>query len=145
VLLNAFERERKPALRRIAHFGVHSVSVGARHINDDSLWLVVLRVAFVLDGGKRAEEQVARVGHDCGATRGDAVLGLEQKEAGKEVVDRDGGLEFGEASDEFGSKAGGLVLLLPATGMLGAEGGERIGDGQAATAVAGMVLAAAVG
>jgi hypothetical protein len=132
-------------LRRIGHFGVRSVSIGARHINDDSLWLVVLRVEFVFEGGEGAQKQVAGVGHDCGATRGDAVLGLEQKEAGKKVVDRDGGLEFGKASDEFGSKAGGLVLLLLATGMLGAEGGERIGNGQAAAALAGMVLAAAVG
>jgi len=67
---------------------------------------------------------------------------LEQKEAGEEVVDGDGRLEFGETGDEFGGETGGLVALLLAEGMLGAEGGERIGDGQAATALAGMVLAA---
>jgi len=132
-------------LRRIGHFGVRSVSVGARHINDDCLWLVVLRVAFVLDGGESAQKQIARVGHDCGAARGDAVLGLEQKEAGKEVVDRDGRLEFGETGDEFGREVSRLVAFLLAAGMIGTKGGERIRNGHAAAAVAGVVLAAATG
>jgi len=99
----------------------------------------------VFEGGEGAQKQVAGVGHDGGATRGDAVLGLEEKKAGEEVVDGDGGLELGETGDEFGSKAGGLVLLLPAAGMLGTKGGERIGDGHAATAVARVVLATAIG
>jgi hypothetical protein len=70
---------------------------------------------------------------------------LEQKEAGEEVVDRDGRLEFGETGDEFGGETGGLVALLLAEGMLGTKGGERIRNGHAAAAVAGVVLAAATG
>jgi hypothetical protein len=132
-------------LRRIGQFGVRSVSVGARHINDDSLWLVVLRVAFVLDGGQGAEKEVTGVGHDGGAARGNAALRLEKEEAGEEVVDRDGRLEFGETGDEFGGETGGLVALLLAEGMIGAKGGERVRNGHAAAAVARVVLAAAIG
>jgi hypothetical protein len=130
-------------LRGIGHFGVRSVSIRARHVDDDSLWLVVLRAAFVLDGGQGAEKEVTGVGHDGGAARGNAALRLEKEEAGEEVVDRDGRLEFGETGDEFGGETGGLVLLLPAAGMLGTKGGERVRNGHAAAAVAGMVLAAA--
>jgi hypothetical protein len=51
-----------------------SVAVGARHINDDSLWLVGF---FLVEGGEGAEQEVAGEGHDGGAARGDAILGLE--------------------------------------------------------------------
>ena len=132
-------------MRRIGHFGARSVSIRARHVDDDSLRLVVLRAAFVLDGGQGAEKEVTGVGHDGGAARGNAVLRLEKEEAGEEVVDRDGGLEFGETGDEFGREVSRLVALLLAERMLGAEGGERIRNGHAAAAVARVVLAAATG
>jgi hypothetical protein len=86
----------------------------------------------------------AGIGHDGSAARGDAVLGLEEKEAGEEVVDGDGGAELCETGDKFGGEIGGFVPLLPAAGVLGAKGGERIHDGQAAPAVAGVVLAATI-
>jgi len=124
------------------HGGSSSVAVGFRHVDDDSLWLAGF---FLLDGGEGAEEEVAGIGHDGGAARGDAVLGLKKKEAGKEIVDGDGGTEFSETGDEFGGEIGGFVPLLPAAGMVGAKGGEMIRDRQAAAAVAGVVLAAAIG
>ena len=67
---------------------------------------------FVLDGGEGAEEQVAGVGHDGGAARWDAVLGLVEQEAGKKLVDGDGGLELGETGGEDGGEVVGLDLLL---------------------------------
>jgi len=120
-------------LRRIGHFGVRSVSIRARHINDDSLWLVVLRVAFVLDGGESAQKQIARVGHDGGAARGDAVLGLEQKEAGEEVVDGEGRLEIREAGHEGGGKVGKFVFVLGELRMARTEDRIGVGDKEAAT------------
>lgn len=87
------------------------------------------------EGGEGAKEQVTGVGHDGRAARGNTVLRLETKEAGKEVVDGNGRFEFGEAGDEFGGQAGDFVSLLLAAGMLGAEGGERIRDGHTAAAL----------
>jgi len=59
----------------------------------------------VCEGGEGAKEQVTGVGHDGRAARGNTVLRLETKEAGKEVVDGNGRFEFGEAGDEFGGQA----------------------------------------
>jgi hypothetical protein len=132
-------------MARKNHGASRSIAVGFRHVNDDSSWLVVFLVELALDGGEGVEKEVASESHDGGAARGDAVLGLEKKEAREEFIDGKGGLEFGETSREFGGEIGGLVAFLLAAGMPGAEGGERIGDGQAAATVAGMVLAAGIG
>ncbi len=129
-------------MTRKIHGASSSVAVGFRHVDDDSLWLAGF---FLLDGGEGAEEEVAGIGHDGSAARGDAVLGLKKKEAGKEIVDGDGGTELCETGDEFGGEIGGFVKLLPAAGVLGAKGGERIRDGHPAAAVASVVLAAAIG
>jgi len=100
---------------------------------------------FVLDSGEGAEEQVAGVGHDGGAPRVNAVMGLEAKEAGEEIVDGDSRLEFGKTSDELGGKVGGLVAFVPTASVIGAESSARIGDGHAAAALASVVPAAAIG
>ncbi len=120
-------------MTRKIHGASSSVALGFRHVDDDSPWLAGF---FLLDRGEGAEEEVASIGHDGSAARGDAVLGLEEKEAGEEIVDGDGGTEFSETGDEFGGEIGGFVKLLPAAGVLGAKGGERI---------ASVVLAAAIG
>ena len=70
---------------------------------------------------------------------------LEVKEAGEEVIDGDGGLEFGETGDEFGGEVGGFVAFVATAGMVETEASGRIGDGHAATAFARVVLAAAMG
>src|SRR5437899_13105964 len=100
---------------------------------------------LVLDGEEGAEEQIAGVGHDGGAAGVDAVMRLEAKEAGEEIVDGDSGLEFGETGDEFGGEVGGFVAFAPTASMVGAESGARIGDGHAAGAFGRVMLAAAVG
>jgi hypothetical protein len=54
------------------HGTVRSVAIGARHVEDPFLRLV-LRVGFALDGGEGAEEEIGGVGHD-GARRGVILL-----------------------------------------------------------------------
>ncbi len=85
-------------VNEISHGGL-SVAFGARQIPDDFLRLVVWRIDLLVDGRERAKEQVTRVGHDGGTARGDAILRLEAEKPGEKVVDRDGGLEFGETGD----------------------------------------------
>jgi hypothetical protein len=105
---------------------------------------LVLGMEFVLDGGEGAEEEVAGIGHDGSAARLDAVVCLEVKEAGEEVIDGDGGLEFRETGDEFGGEVGGVVAFVPTAGMVETEVSGRVGDGHAAPAFAGVVFAAAM-
>jgi hypothetical protein len=70
----------------------------------------VFGVEFFLDGGEGAEKEVAGVGHDGGATGVDAVGGFKLEEAREEVVDGDGGLEFGETGGEGGREVGLLEV-----------------------------------
>ncbi|OLC96428.1 MAG: hypothetical protein AUH86_09725 [Acidobacteria bacterium 13_1_40CM_4_58_4] len=76
---------------------------------------------LLVDGGEGAKEQVTGVGHDGGTARGDAILRLEKEKTGEEVVDRDRGLEFSETGDELGGEIGGMVALLLAARVFGAE------------------------
>jgi hypothetical protein len=95
---------------------------------------LVFGMEFALDGGEGAQKQIAGIGHDGSAAGLDAVVGLEVKEAGEEVVAGDGGLEFGESSDEFGGEVGGFVAFVPTAGMVETEVSGRVGDGHAASA-----------
>jgi len=106
--------------------------------------VVVLSVGvkLVLDGGESAEEQVARVSHDGGATRRDASLGLMKQEAGKEVVDGSGGLEVREPFSEEGGEIGSPAEVVSRMGVLGTEGGRGVSNEHAAAAVAGALLTA---
>jgi len=58
-------------------------------------------IAFVGDGGKGAEQEVGDVCEDGGATRGEAVLGKEDEQSGKDLIDVVGGLEGGKFADEL--------------------------------------------
>jgi hypothetical protein len=71
---------------------------------DDDLLFVVLRVEFFVDGGEGAEDEIAGVSHDGGVAWGDAVFGFEVQEAREEIIDGDGGLEFGETGGEIGGE-----------------------------------------
>jgi hypothetical protein len=104
----------------------------------------ILILLLVVDGGESAKEQVTGVGHDGGTARGDALLRLEEEKPGEEVVDGDGGLEFGETGDELGGETGGMVAFPLAASVFSAERGERVCDGHAAATVARVVLAAAL-
>jgi hypothetical protein len=68
-------------------------------VKTSGAFLFDLEDLFLVHGREGAEEKVAGVGHDGGAARGDATLGLIKQEAG-EVVDGDGGLKLGEAGGE---------------------------------------------
>jgi hypothetical protein len=85
-----------PILASVAG-GIGVVALGSRKVKDD---LLGFGVDFMFEGGKGAEEQVAGVGHYRSATRRNLALSLTKKEAGEEVVDGDGGLEFGETLGE---------------------------------------------
>ena len=45
------------------------------------------------------------------AARRDAVFGLKKQKAGEELVDGDGGLEFGETGGEIGGKIDGCMVM----------------------------------
>ena len=86
----------------------------------------VIGMEFVLNGGEGAEEQVAGVSHAGGTARVDAVFGLEKKEAREELVDGDGGLEFGETSGEGGGKIDGCVVVFRELRVVSAKRGFRV-------------------
>jgi len=66
------------------------------------------------------------------AARGDAVFSLKKQEAGKELVDRDRGLEFGETGSEGGGEIDGCVLMLGEMRVGATKERLRVGDKQAA-------------
>src|SRR5260370_23660386 len=80
-------------------FGVGPVTVGAGHVDDDALVLVVARVCFAGDSAVGVEELVGDVGEHGGAAWGDAAFGDESEKAGEELVDVDAGVEFGEGRE----------------------------------------------
>lgn len=120
--------------------GVLSVAFGARHIKNEFLGPAV---NFHLDGGEGAEEQVAGKGHNGGAARGDLVAGLELIELAECMVDVDGRAEFLDVADEGCGDVGLVEVPLEFGGVLEAEAGIRVGDGQTAetTPGGGAVLA----
>ncbi len=105
------------------------------HIEDD-LGLFVPRL------GDAAEEKIADIGYDRGATRGNPILRDQNEEAREDVVDVVGSLKFGHLADEGGAEIGGFPLLELA-GMVGAKAGARIGDGKTAAAARRKTVLAA--
>lgn len=58
--------------------------------------------------GESAEEEVAGVGHDGAATRGDTIFGEKEKQVGEEFVDVMGALKLGEFASELGAEVAGV-------------------------------------
>jgi hypothetical protein len=116
-------------------FGSGDGSAG--DINNDDFVLLLLAVEFAVDGGKGAEEEIARVSHDGGAARRDFVAGNEFVEFTERAVDDDSGSEFPGVTKELGSDVGGVAVFFLLRGMTEAEAGSGIGDGHAATAATG--------
>ena len=98
--------------------------------------LLGLEAVVTRDGGEGAEEEVAGIGHDGGATGSDLVAGLELIEFAERVVDVRGGEEFLDVADEGGGEICLVEVFLALGGVSGAEAGARIGDGHAATTAA---------
>ena len=99
----------------------------AREIDDDLLGGVGGDFVFGVDGVKAAEEEIAGVGHDGAATRGEAVLCEEEQETGEELVDMGGGLELGEFAEEIGGDLGIGIAMGWAGGVARAEAGVSVG------------------
>ncbi|HEV1993967.1 MAG TPA: hypothetical protein VGR03_06535 [Candidatus Acidoferrum sp.] len=93
-----------------------------------------LEVVFVVDGGEGAEEQVAGVGHDGGAARGDAVVGFEKEEPRKKTVDVRGGGEFGELASEVAGEIVGVAFFPAKLGVAETKMRFRVEDAKAAAA-----------
>jgi hypothetical protein len=68
----------------------------------------VAGMEFAVEGGKGAEEEIADVGEDGGAARGDAAFGEQQEQTAEEEVDFGGGLELPEFAGEGGAEVGGI-------------------------------------
>jgi hypothetical protein len=113
----------------------------ARSIHDDLNDLLADgRVELVVDVRERLEEQVAGVSDDGGAARGDAVAGDQEEKVGENVIDVQGGFEFGELANEFGGKIarsrGGRLEV----GVFEAEIGRAAVEGEATAATAGVAM-----
>jgi len=75
------------------------------------------RIALLLDGRERAEKELADIGEDGGAARGDAVLGQEQVELAKGMMDAGGSAEVVGMAGEHGGEVGGILDFLPMDSM----------------------------
>jgi hypothetical protein len=101
-----------------------------------------VRVEFLLDGGKGAEEEVADIGEDGGAAGGDAVVGEVAVEVAEGLVDACGGLEAVGVAGEDGGKLRVVLGLVMAEGVAEAEAGVGVGDGEATVPALGRAVVA---
>ena len=99
----------------------------------------------MIDGGEGAEELVGDVGEHGGAARGNSIFGEEEKEAGEEFVDGNGGAEFLEVGGEDGGSFRGVLLILWELGVDGAVRGIKGSDVEAATLTVGETMRATSG
>jgi hypothetical protein len=124
-------------------WGIVVIVLGADEVEDDFLGGVSGDFVFDVDGVQAAEEEIAGVGHDGAAARGEAVLGEEEQETGEELVDFAGGLELGEIAEEFGGETGIGIAAGGTEEMAAAKAGLRVDGIGLATATAGRAMNAA--
>jgi len=131
---------------------VLSVAIGARHIDDDSRWLVGFGAGFVLDGSLGVKELVGDVSHNGSTARGDAAFGDKHQELGEKLVDVNGGLELEGRTEEFGGEVLRVTrrLLLGGPGVAQAEmvrAKTKMGlrAGKPTTLAVGITIVAAIG
>jgi len=123
---------------------VLSVAIGARHVKDPFLGLVVGGLGFQDDGAVGMEELVGDVGEDGGAAGGDAAFGDESEETGEELADVGACGELGE----FREEVGGEVFRVVVDGHRNGGGDVCLGVAEAKARVrwqAGKAAALAVG
>jgi hypothetical protein len=116
-----------------------SIADGAGAVHDDGD-VVVVGVGFVVDGGEGAQEQIADIGQNRGATRSNLVLGKESVEFAEGIVDAHGGLKFFGLAGKGCGEIGEFAVLLLADGVTEAETGSGVSDGKAATAATGGAM-----
>ena len=114
-----------------------SASDGAVDVHNDGGVLFVLGMEFVFDSREGAQEEMAGVSHDGGATRSDLIVGEKFVEFAEGAIDGDGGSEFDGVADEPCGDVGGVAGVFEFRGVLEAEAGGEIGDGHAAEATPG--------
>ena len=114
--------------------------LGALEIDDDGV--IVVGFFLMLDRGKGAEEEIAGVSHDGGATRSDLVAGEELEEFAEKVVNVRGGAKLLNVADEHDGEFGGVEVLRLKRSMAQTEAGLRAGDGHAATTAARRAMLA---
>jgi len=124
-----------------------SVAVWAGHVKDDFYRLVFagLRVKLAIDCGESVKQLVSNIGEDGGAARGDFIFGEEEKEAGEEFIDGNGGAEFLEVGGEDDASFRGVLLILGELGVNGAVRGIKGSDVEAATLAVGEAMRATNG
>ena len=83
--------------------------------------------------GESAEEEVAGVGHDGAATRGDTIFCEKEKQVGEEFVDVMGALKLREFAGEDGTQVSGMRELGLSRGVAETEARARIDDAEALT------------
>ena len=83
--------------------------------------------------GESAEEEVAGVGHDGAATRGDTIVCEKEKQVGEEFVDVMGALKLREFAGEDGTQVSGMRELGLFRGVAETEARARIDDAETAT------------
>ncbi len=110
--------------------------------NSSGNLLAGLKVIFIVDGGEGAQEQIADVGQNGGATRSDLVLGKEPVQFSQGIVDARRGLKvFGLAGKSCG-EIGEFAVPPLEDGVTEAETGSGVRDGKAATATTGGAMLA---
>jgi hypothetical protein len=107
---------------------------------DDLFLLADRRVKLEINGHEALKEQVAGVGDDGSAARGDAVAGDQEEEVGEDAIDVQGGFEFGELADEFGGEVARACGGRLEVGVFVAEIGRDVVEGEATTAAAGVAM-----
>jgi len=135
-------------LRIIVRVSVRvSVAFGTGHIEDDlgRRIGIFLGVELAVDSGEGTKELVGDVGEDGGTARGDFIFGEEEKEAGEEFVDGDGGAEFLEVGREGCGGFRGFLLILRELGVSGTVRGIASTDIEAATLAVGETMCATSG
>jgi hypothetical protein len=130
-------------------------AVGARHVAEiDARWFFDLEKRFAVDGAVGVEELIRDVSEDRGATGGDATLDDQDQEAGKKLIDVDGGFKLRNLRQEVGGQVEGVAGLGGEKGADSGTGAEvveakpkmGIGGVEAATlAVGETVQASAAG
>lgn len=121
-------------------------TVGARKITEVDVecdgFVVGVGLQLLNADGEGAEDEIAGVGHDCAATRGDTIFGEQEKQVGEEFVDVVGALKLGEFAGEDGTQVRGMQELGLFRGVAETEARARIDDAEAAAfAGSGAMLA----
>jgi hypothetical protein len=112
------------------------LTVGAGEIAEVNIesggFVVGIGLQLLNADGESAEEEVAGVGHDGAATRGDTIFGEKEKQAGEELVYVMGALKLGEFAGENGAQVSGMQELGLFRGMAETEARARVDDAEAA-------------